>query len=109
MIIVHIQFLKNASGLLKIITKSGEVIEDVDCLLWAIGRTSSTKNLGLESADVKMDSKGDILVDDFQNTSNPQVYAVGDVTGKWQLTPVAIAAGRKLAHRYPFYNTFIHT
>lgn len=47
-----------------------------------------------------MDSKGDILVDDFQNTSNPQVYAVGDVTGKWQLTPVAIAAGRKLAHRY---------
>ena len=38
-------------------------------------------------------------MDAFQNTSNPQVFAVGDVTGKWQLTPVAIAAGRKLAHR----------
>ncbi len=46
-----------------------------------------------------MDPRGDIIVDEFQNTSNPQVYAVGDVTGQWQLTPVAIAAGRRLAHR----------
>ena len=86
-------------GHLRISTKSGVVIEDVDCLLWAIGRTSNTANLGLDKADIKMDKKGDIIVDDFQNTSNPQVYAVGDVIGKWQLTPVAIAAGRKLAHR----------
>merc|ERR1712029_972376 len=48
---------------------------------------------------VTIDKKGDIIVDDFQNTSNPNVYAVGDVTGKWQLTSVAIAAGRRLAHR----------
>ena len=39
-------------------------------------------------------------MDEFQNTSNEIVHAVGDVTGVWQLTPVAIGAGRKLAHRY---------
>ena len=87
------------AGLLKINTKSGKTVADVDCLLWAIGRTSSTKDLGLDKADVKMDAKGDIIVNDFQDTSNSVVHAVGDVTGKWQLTPVAIAAGRKLAHR----------
>ena len=86
-------------GMLKISTKTGETIEDVDCLLWAIGRTSSTKDLGLDKANVQVDAKGDIKVDEFQNTSNEIVHAVGDVTGVWQLTPVAIAAGRKLAHR----------
>jgi glutathione reductase (NADPH) len=74
-------------------------IEGVDCLLWAIGRTSNTQVLGLEHAGVKLDGKGDIITDDFQNTSNPKIFAVGDVIGKWQLTPVAIAAGRRLAHR----------
>ena len=50
-------------------------------------------------ANVQVDAKGDIKVDEFQNTSNEIVHAVGDVTGVWQLTPVAIGAGRKLAHR----------
>ena len=50
-------------------------------------------------ANVEVDAKGDIKVDEFQNTSNEIVHAVGDVTGVWQLTPVAIGAGRKLAHR----------
>jgi len=86
-------------GNLTVCTKSGAVIDEVDCLLWAIGRTSNTGKLGLDKAGVDMDGKGDIIVDDFQNTSNPNIYAVGDATGKWQLTPVAIAAGRRLAHR----------
>nr|ADV59548.1 glutathione reductase [Paracyclopina nana] len=90
---------KKQDGKLKVITKSGVVTDDVDCLLWAIGRTSNTANLGLDKAGIEVDKRGDIVVDDFQNTSNPRVYAVGDVIGKWQLTPVAIAAGRKLAHR----------
>jgi len=95
--VAHIE--KKDDKYLRISTKSGVVLDDVDCLLWAIGRTSNTANLGLDKAEIKMDRKGDIIVDDFQNTSNPQVFAVGDVIGKWQLTPVAIAAGRKLAHR----------
>jgi len=95
--VAHVE--KNDNGTLAVSTKSGVTIEDVDCLLWAIGRTSNTAKLGLDKAGVTLDKKGDIVVDDFQNTSNPNVYAVGDVTGKWQLTPVAIAAGRRLAHR----------
>jgi len=95
--VAHIE--KKDDKLLRISTKSGVVLDDVDCLLWAIGRTSNTANLGLDKAEIKMDRKGDIIVDVFQNTSNPQVFAVGDVIGKWQLTPVAIAADRKLAHR----------
>lgn len=90
---------KKDNGLLTITTTKGEVIDDVECLLWAIGRTSNTKELGLDTAGVTLDKKGDIVTDEWQNTSNPKIYAVGDVIGKWQLTPVAISAGRKLAHR----------
>ncbi|KAK3753000.1 hypothetical protein QZH41_016300 [Actinostola sp. cb2023] len=70
-----------------------------DCLLWAIGRNPSTKDLGLETIGLELDSRGHITVDEFQNTSRRAVYALGDVCGKALLTPVAIAAGRKLAHR----------
>jgi len=76
-----------------------EIIQNVNCLLWAIGRNSATKNIGLEKIGVEIDNKGYIKVDEFQNTSVSGVYAVGDVQGKAFLTPAAIAAGRKLAHR----------
>ncbi|XP_040566663.1 glutathione reductase, mitochondrial [Lepeophtheirus salmonis] len=87
------------NGKLNIQTKEGNVISEVDTLLWAIGRQSRTHNIGLNHIYIKMDNRGNIIVDDFQNTSVNNIYAVGDVTGKWELTPVAIAAGRKLAHR----------
>ncbi|KAL6480085.1 hypothetical protein MHYP_G00111180 [Metynnis hypsauchen] len=74
-------------------------IQDIDCLLWAIGREPNTAGLNLSQMGVELDSKGHIVVDEFQNTSRQGVYAVGDVCGKALLTPVAIAAGRKLAHR----------
>ncbi|KXJ97197.1 putative glutathione reductase [Microdochium bolleyi] len=74
-------------------------LEDVDHLIWAIGRTPMTKNIGLEEAGVKLDSKGHIVADDYQNTSVDNIYALGDVCGKVELTPVAIAAGRRLAER----------
>ncbi|XP_064200308.1 glutathione reductase, mitochondrial isoform X1 [Anguilla rostrata] len=74
-------------------------IGEVDCLLWAIGREPSADGLNLKNVGVKQDEKGHILVDEFQNTSRQGIYAVGDVCGKALLTPVAIAAGRKLAHR----------
>lgn len=80
-------------------TEDEGVLKDVDHLIWAIGRTPLTKNIGLEEAGVKVNDKGYIEVDEYQNTSVDNIYALGDVTGQVELTPVAIAAGRKLAHR----------
>eukprot|EP00794_Sanderia_malayensis_P011014 gene11014-12178_t len=74
-------------------------IKDVDCVLYAIGRSPSSKNMGLEKLGITMDNKGHIIVDEFQNTARNNFYALGDVCGKALLTPVAIAAGRRLAHR----------
>ncbi|TDH07407.1 hypothetical protein EPR50_G00105710 [Perca flavescens] len=74
-------------------------IQEVDCLLWAIGRQPNTSGLNIGEMGVDTDERGHIIVDEFQNTSRPGIYAVGDVCGKALLTPVAIAAGRKLAHR----------
>uniref|UniRef100_A0A8B9PIJ8 glutathione-disulfide reductase n=1 Tax=Apteryx owenii TaxID=8824 RepID=A0A8B9PIJ8_APTOW len=75
------------------------VIQDVDCLLWALGRVPNTEGLCLDQVGVEVDAKGHIVVDEFQNTTRKGIYAIGDVCGKALLTPVAIAAGRKLAHR----------
>lgn len=77
---------------------SGSTLE-VDCLLWAVGRRPNTDNLGLETAGVKTDAKGDIVVDKFQQTNVENITALGDVAGKALLTPVAIAAGRRLSNR----------
>ncbi|XP_056424825.1 glutathione reductase, mitochondrial [Hyla sarda] len=74
-------------------------IQDVDCLLWAIGRDPNTEGLNLEKLGLELDEKGHIVVDEFQNTSRKGIYAVGDVCGRALLTPVAIAAGRRLAQR----------
>ncbi|XP_065887684.1 glutathione reductase, mitochondrial-like [Dysidea avara] len=74
-------------------------IAGVDCVLYAIGREPNTSNIGLDVAGVKVRPSGHIVVDEFQNTSTSGIYALGDVCGKAELTPVAIAAGRKLAHR----------
>ncbi|KAE8215417.1 hypothetical protein CF327_g1293 [Tilletia walkeri] len=85
-------------GPLTIHTDNGEPFE-VDCLLWAIGRRPNTDNLGLEAAGIKTDKGGNIVVDKFQNTNVDSVQALGDVAGKALLTPVAIAAGRRLSNR----------
>ncbi|GAB1293088.1 Glutathione reductase, mitochondrial [Apodemus speciosus] len=97
---------KTSSGLdLQVVTAvpgrkpTTTTIPDVDCLLWAIGRDPNSKGLNLDKLGIQTDDKGHILVDEFQNTNVKGVYAVGDVCGKALLTPVAIAAGRKLAHR----------
>ena len=72
---------------------------EVDCILWAIGRRPEVDDLGLDKAGVKQNEKGHISTDEFQNTNVENIYALGDVTGRWELTPVAIAAGRRLADR----------
>ncbi|MCB1918424.1 MAG: glutathione-disulfide reductase [Candidatus Competibacteraceae bacterium] len=71
----------------------------VDTLIWAIGRDPNTDALNLAAAGVTVQPNGVIPVDPFQNTNIPGVYAIGDVTERFHLTPVAIAAGRRLADR----------
>ena len=80
-------------------TGDGRTFDGFDCLLWAIGRDPNTEHLGLDKAGVDVDPDGFVLVDDFQNTGTEHIHAIGDVTGRAALTPVAIAAGRRLADR----------
>ena len=80
-------------------TSDGREFEGFDCLLWAIGRRPNTAALDLPGAGIATEPRGHVVVDACQNASVNGVYAVGDVTGKAQLTPVAIAAGRRLADR----------
>lgn len=77
----------------------GGAVYSVDTLIWAIGRRPKTADIGLDRAGVSTDGDGRIPVDPFQNTNVEGVYAIGDITGQPELTPVAIAAGRKLAAR----------
>ena len=91
-----------ATGKLTVHYKEGGsegVLSDVDHLIWAIGRTPATAGLGLESAGVTLKPNGLVAVDEYQTTAVEHIYALGDVTGEVELTPVAIAAGRKLAAR----------
>jgi glutathione reductase (NADPH) len=70
-----------------------------DALIWAVGRRPLTGDIGLEETGVATNKKGYVLVDRFQETNTEGVYALGDVTGQAELTPVAIAAGRRLSDR----------
>lgn len=88
---------KEENGLFAI-TEAGDVLGPFDQILNSIGRRPRT-DMGLENTGAKTDAKGYIQVDEFQNTTVEGLYALGDVCGKAELTPVAIAAGRKLAAR----------
>lgn len=94
---------KNPSGMDVVVesrnSPDSQTITGVSEVLCAVGRAPNTQTLQMEATGVKLDGKGFIEVDEFQNTSSAQVYALGDVCGRFELTPVAIAAGRKLAHR----------
>lgn len=92
------EVVKNTDDSLTISFDNGETIT-VDCLIWAIGRAANTSGFGLEKTGVKLTEKGTIYSDEFENTSVPGIYALGDVTGKLDLTPVAVKAGRQLSER----------
>ncbi|MEN8422904.1 glutathione-disulfide reductase [Acinetobacter junii] len=89
---------KNIDGSVNLHLENGEV-HKVDCLIWATGREPHTANLNLDKANVQLNDRGYIEVDKFQNTTQKGIYAVGDITGKMELTPVAVAAGRRLSER----------
>ena len=89
---------KSDEGLL-LHTVDGRSFGPVDCLIWAVGRVPNTSGLGVENAGVVTDDAGFVPVDKFQQTNIEHIFALGDVTGAAALTPVAIAAGRRLADR----------
>ncbi|MPV86417.1 glutathione-disulfide reductase [Ostreibacterium oceani] len=68
-------------------------------LLWATGRRPLTGNIGLENTGVELRKHGVVVIDAYQNTTQPGVYAIGDITNQPALTPAAIEAGRQLAER----------
>jgi len=93
----HIE--KHENGQLTVHLESGKTVGPVDSLIWAIGREPATDNINLEATGIELDGRGFIPTDKYQNTNVEGIYAVGDNTGRAQLTPVAVAAGRRLCER----------
>lgn len=90
---------KHDDGLLTVHLENGKSVGPVETLVWAIGREPATDNINLAAAGVELDNRGFIITDKYQNTNIENIYAVGDNTGRAQLTPVAVAAGRRLCER----------
>jgi glutathione-disulfide reductase len=91
--------LSNSAEGIIVCSTEGKTIGAYDSVIWAVGRRPNTQALNLQAAGVNILPNGVIPVDEYENTSVPGIYAIGDITGKIPLTPVAIAAGRKLAER----------
>ncbi|KJU80190.1 glutathione reductase [Ectopseudomonas oleovorans] len=89
---------RQADGSLAATLKDGRVLE-ADCVFYATGRRPMLDNLGLENVEVKLDKRGYVEVDDLFQTSTPSILALGDVIGRVQLTPVALAEGMAVARR----------
>lgn len=89
---------KTEDGLIQINFEDGSS-HTAQEVLWAIGRKPNVEQLNLEAAGVQLTPSGHIAVDEYQETGVPGIYALGDVTGEKELTPVAIKAGRLLAER----------
>ncbi|KAI8869688.1 glutathione-disulfide reductase [Ramicandelaber brevisporus] len=86
--------------------EKGTHTAEFDSVIWAVGRTPNVDNIGLENVGVKLNEKGFIEANEFEVTNVDNIFALGDVSGKLELTPVAIAAGRRLADR--LYGPSIH-
>jgi glutathione reductase (NADPH) len=91
--------VRNAHAAIEYRTQDQRTLGPFDCVLWAVGRGPLLQGLELARTGAQLDRQGFIVTDRFQVTSTPGIYAIGDVTGRAQLTPVAIAAGRRLSDR----------
>lgn len=102
-IVVHPQSLLTGldgePGAISVGLEGGRSERPYDAVVWAVGRVPRTAGLGLDAAGVITDADGFVTTDLYQETNVAGVYALGDVTGRIALTPVAIAAGRRLADR----------
>jgi len=89
---------RNDNGI-ALLDQHGSLLQGFEQVIWAVGRRPNTGGLGLVSAGVQTLPDGIVPTDEFQNTNVPGIYALGDITGRSPLTPVAVAAGRALADR----------
>ncbi|TXS93990.1 glutathione-disulfide reductase [Parahaliea maris] len=94
----NVTAIRRSNGALELDLTDGTRIE-TDCVLYATGRKPHLEGLGLENVNVRLDEGGYIAVDEHYNTSEPSIYALGDVTGGEELTPVALAEGMSFARR----------
>jgi glutathione reductase (NADPH) len=90
---------RKPSGELELTTVDGRTLGPFDSVIWAIGRSPATAGLGLTALGVAVDEGGHVMTDEYQQTNVAHLYAIGDVTPRAGLTPVAIAAGRRLSDR----------
>jgi glutathione reductase (NADPH) len=96
----HLEHLEQREdGRKYMVNTQGHVYGGFDEIIWATGRRPATRNIGLAELGVELNEDNTIVVDKYDRTAVPSIFAVGDVTGKKDLTPVAIASGRKLAER----------
>ena len=102
---IHVHTGRRVTGLsrkaagIAVESADADIPGEFDTVIWAVGRRPNTRYLDPEAAGIELLPDGSIPVDDQENTCVPGIYAIGDVTGKLPLTPVAIAAGRTLAGR----------
>ena len=94
-----VRLSRRGDGALELEMRGGDRHGPFDAVLWAVGRGAQVQDLQLARSGVQLDENGFIATDKYQATSAAGIYAIGDVTGRAQLTPVAIAAGRRLADR----------
>lgn len=92
----HVTAIEKAAKGLVVVTDAGERIA-CDRVLYATGRVPNARGIGLEEAGVTLNKKGAVAVDEWSRTTVPNIYAVGDVTDRINLTPVAIAESRAVA------------
>ena len=90
---------RRANGQLEVAAADGRRFGPFDAVVWAVGRRANSEQLGCEALRILRDAEGHIRTDKYQETNVTGIYAIGDVTGRAQLTPVAIAAGRRLSDR----------
>lgn len=93
---IQVRAIERVAGGLRATLTDGAAL-DADCVMFATGRSPNTRGIGLETAGVELDSAGAVVVDSFSQSSVSNIHAVGDVTDRRALTPVAIAEGRAVA------------
>ncbi len=93
------EVIKEEDGTLTLCDDKGNKLSGFNQLIWAIGRHPNTEGMKLDAVGLKVDEQGFIPCDTFQNTNVDNIFSLGDVTGREPLTPVAIAAGRRLGDR----------
>ncbi|MGM0564971.1 MAG: glutathione-disulfide reductase [Pseudomonadota bacterium] len=93
------RLVREKDGSLTAHFKDGGQLDGIDSVIWAIGREANTRELNLDAAGVEHRDNGQIPSNEWEQTNVEHIHALGDITGKAELTPVAIAAGRRLADR----------